>query len=115
MTNQNSMSRMDTTPSQPRREWRIFTTKASQVIWLSFGILEALIGLRIALRLFGANPGTPIVALIYGFTSLFLIPFVGLVSSPSAGSMVLEISSMFAMLIYGLMAWAIDRVVWLLW
>lgn len=64
--------------------------------------------------LIGANPNSPIVALIYGFTYLFLFPFEGLIGSPSTGNMVLELSSMFAMLIYGLIAWATERVVWLI-
>jgi hypothetical protein len=98
---------------EPERERRIFTFKASQLIWLLLGILEALIALRIGLRLIGANPDSPIVALIYGFTNLFLFPFTGLINSPTAGNMVLELSSMFAMLIYGLIAWAVERVVWL--
>jgi hypothetical protein len=98
----------------PEREQRIFTFKATQVIWLLFGILEALIALRIGLKLIGANPDSPIVALIYGFTYLFLFPFAGLIGSPTAGSMVLELSSMFAMVIYGLIAWAIERTVWLI-
>ena len=59
--------------------------------------------------LIGANPDSPIVALIYGFTYLFLFPFTGLIGSPTAGNMVLELSSMFAMLIYGLIAWAIGK------
>ena len=59
----------------PEREQRIFTFKATQLIWLLFGILEALIALRIGLKLIGANPDSPIVALIYGFTYLFLFPF----------------------------------------
>jgi hypothetical protein len=61
----------------------------------------------------GANPGSPIVVLIYGFTDLFLFPFTGLVNSPTVGDMVLELSSMFAMLIYALIAWAVERIVWL--
>ena len=98
----------------PEREQRIFTFKATQLIWLLFGILEALIALRIGLKLIGANPDSLIVALIYGFTYLFLFPFAGLIGSPTAGNMVLELSSMFAMLIYALVAWAIERTVWLL-
>jgi hypothetical protein len=35
-------------------------------------------------------------------------------ATPSAGSMVLEISSFFAMGIYALIAWAAERVVWLI-
>ncbi|MBI5353845.1 MAG: YggT family protein [Chloroflexi bacterium] len=113
MSNDNRVSQVRTSQSEPEREQRIFTFKATQLIWLLFGVLEALIALRIGLMLVGANPGSPIVALIYGFTNLFLFPFAGLIGSPSAGNMVLELSSMFAMLIYGLIAWAIERVVWL--
>ena len=98
---------------EPDREQRIFTFKATQLIWLLLGILEALIALRIGLKVIGANPGSPIVVLIYGFTDLFLFPFTGLVNSPTVGDMVLELSSMFAMLIYALIAWAVERIVWL--
>jgi len=113
MTNDSSVSEVTTSQREPEREQRILTFKATQLIWLLFGILEALIALRIGLKLIGANPDSPIVALIYGFTYLFLFPFTGLVGSPTAGSMVLELSSMFAMLIYGLIAWAAERTVWL--
>ena len=113
MSNENRVSESRTSQNEPEREQRIFTFKATQLVWLLFGILEALIALRIGLMLIGANSGSPIVALIYGFTNLFLFPFTGLVGSPTAGNMVLELSSMFAMLIYGLIAWAIERTVWL--
>src|SRR5687767_4243288 len=114
MSNENRVSEVRTTQNEPEREQRIFTFKATQLVWLMFGILEALIALRIGLKLIGANPESPIVALIYGFTYLFLFPFEGLVGSPTAGNMVLELSSMFAMVIYGLIAWVIERIVWLI-
>jgi hypothetical protein len=99
---------------EPEREQRIFTFKVTQLIWLFLGILEALIALRIGLKLIGANPESPIVALIYGLTYLFLFPFEGMVATPSAGSIVLELSSLFAMMIYALIAWAVERIVWVL-
>lgn len=99
---------------EPEREQRIFTFKITQLIWLFLGILEALIALRIGLKLIGANPESSIVALIYGLTFLFLFPFEGMVGTPTAGSMVLELSSLFAMLIYALIAWAVERIVWVL-
>jgi hypothetical protein len=99
---------------EPEREQRIFTFKVTQLIWLFLGILEALIALRIGLKLIGANPDSPIVALIYGLTYLFLFPFEGMIATPAAGSMVLELSSLFAMLIYALIAWAAERIVWVL-
>jgi len=114
MTNENRVSEVRTSQKEPEREQRIFTFKATQLIWLLFGILIALIALRIGLMLIGANPASPIVALIYGFTGLFLFPFTGLINSPTSGNMVLELSSVFAMLIYGLVAWAIVKVVWLI-
>ena len=114
MSNENRVSESRTSQNEPEREQRIFTFKATQLVWLLFGILEALIALRIGLKLIGANPESPIVALIYGFTYLFLFPFEGMTATPSAGGMVLELSSMFAMLIYGLIAWAIERTVWVL-
>jgi len=114
MSNENRVSEVRTTQSESGREQRIFTFKASQWIWLVFGILEALIVLRIGLKLIGANPDSPIVALIYGFTGLFLIPFVGLIGSPTSGNMVLETSSMFALGIYALIAIVFERLVWLI-
>jgi hypothetical protein len=114
MTNESRTTEVTSSQREPEREQRIFTFKATQLIWLLFGVLEVLIALRIALMLIGANPNSPIVALIYGFTYLFLFPFTGLVGSPTAGNMVLEISSMFAMVIYGLIALAVERTVWLI-
>jgi hypothetical protein len=96
------------------RGQRVFTFKATELIWLLLGILEGLIAIRIGLKLIGANPGSLIVAMIYGLTNLFLFPFAGMVPSPTYGNMELELSSMFAMLIYGLMGWAFERLVWVI-
>ena len=114
MSNENRVSEVRTSQREPEREQRIFSFKATQLVWLLFGVLEALIALRIGLMLIGANPASPVVALIYGITAVFLLPFVGMIGSPTVGGMVLEISSMFAMLIYALIAWVVERTVWLI-
>lgn len=114
MSNENRVSEVRTSQREPEREQRIFSFKLTQLVWLLFGTLVALIALRIGLKLIGANPESPIVGLIYGFTQLFLFPFEGLIASPTVGSMVLELSSMFAILIYGLIAWVVERIVWLI-
>ena len=114
MSNDSRTTEVTSSQQEPDREQRIFSFKVTQLIWLLFGILEVLIALRIGLMLIGANPNSPIVALIYGFTYLFLFPFTGLVSSPTAGNMVLELSSMFAMVIYALIAWVVERTIWLI-
>src|SRR5512143_3981772 len=102
------------TQEEAGRGQRVFTFKATELIWLLLGILEGLIAIRIGLKLIGANPGSLIVAMIYGLTNLFLFPFTGMVASPTYGNMVLELSSMFAMLIYGLMGWAFEGLVWVI-
>jgi len=99
---------------EPDRERRIFTFKITQFIWLLLGILEALLALRVLLKLFAANPNSPIAVLIYSLTGIFLIPFSSLTSSPSVGGIILEISTFFAMLIYALIGWAVERLVWIL-
>jgi hypothetical protein len=113
MTNER-MTEVKSVQQEPEREQRVFSFKITQLIWLALGILEALIALRIGLKLIGANPDSPIVSLIYGFTYLFLFPFEGMTATPAAGGMVLELSSLFAMLIYALIAWAAERIIWLL-
>jgi hypothetical protein len=114
MSSDNRITEVQSVHREPERELRILTFKATQLVWLLFGILETLIALRILLKLIGANPGSPIAVLIYGFTDLFLFPFAGLTVTPAAGGMILEISSLFAMLIYALVAWAVERVIWLI-
>lgn len=113
MTNER-MTEVKSVQQEPEREQRIFSFKITQLIWLALGILEGLIVLRIGLKLIGANPESPIVSLIYGFTYIFLFPFEGMTATPAAGSMVLELSSLFAMVIYALIAWAVERIIWLL-
>ncbi|HEY5158576.1 MAG TPA: hypothetical protein VII93_11500 [Anaerolineales bacterium] len=110
----NTESEVQTTQKEPERERRIFTFKATQLVWLFLGILEALLALRFGLKLIGANPESPIAVFIYGFTSLFLFPFAGLTGTPAAGGMVLEIPTVIAMVVYALIGWAIERIIWLI-
>ncbi len=86
----------------------------SALIGFPFGVLEGLIGIRILLRLIAANPANAFARFIYDVTAIFLAPFFGLVATPAAGGSVLEISSIIAMVVYALVAWAIIRLVWLL-
>lgn len=96
------------------QENKVFTFKLTQLIWLFLGILEALLGLRVFLKLIGANPGNPFAAFLYQITDIFVLPFSGLTSTPAVGNMVFEISTIIAMLVYGLIGWAAERLVWIL-
>jgi hypothetical protein len=89
--------------------------KVVRFIWLATGILEFMILLRMLLKLIAANPNNVFTQLVYGFTDLFLWPFTGLISSPSAGNgMVLEISSFFALLVYAILAWVAVQLIQIL-
>lgn len=94
-------------------EYRQSIYKITQFVWLLFGILEALIGFRIVLRLIGANPASWFTAFVYQLTDIFLWPFQNIVVNPSIAGFVLEITSFIAMLVYALMSWAIVRLIWL--
>jgi len=107
-------SEVQTTQKEPERERRIFTFKATQFVWLVLGILEGLLALRFVLKLIAANPNSPITVFIYGLTGFFLLPFTGLTVTPSMGSAIFEISTLIAMLVYGLIAWAIERLIWVI-
>jgi len=103
-----------TTQHEAGREQRVATLKASQLIWLLLGILEAVIALRVVFKLIGVNAANPFATLLYKVTDFFVAPFASLVGAPAAGGMVLEISSVIAMIVYLLIAWALDRIVYVL-
>jgi hypothetical protein len=67
----NAVSEVQQTQKEPERERRIFTSKPTQVIWLSLSIFEALLALRFIMNLIKAKPTSPFAAVLYGFTGLF--------------------------------------------
>lgn len=93
---------------------RLFASRLVQIVWLMFGFLEAMIGLRVVLKLMAANPSNPFANLVYSFTDLFLWPFSGLTAAPSFNGIVLEIPAIIAIFVYALVGWLLARLVWLL-
>ena len=103
-----------TTEHEQGREQRITTFKVTQIIWLLMGLLEAAIALRVVFKLIAVNATNPFAALLYSVTNIFVAPFASLTGSPSSGGMVLEISSIIAMIVYLLVGWALERIVYLI-
>lgn len=110
------VSEVRTSNREPKsnRDQRLFTFKATYVIWLLLVMLEGLLALRIGLKLIGANEASLFATLVYGVSDIFLFPFMGLTGSRTAGGMVLEVSSLIAMVVYALLFWAFERVVWVI-
>jgi len=103
-----------TTQHESGREQRVAAFKATQLIWLLLGLLEAAIGLRVVFKLIAVNAANPFATLLYNVTDLFVAPFASLIGAPAAGGMVLEISSIIAMIVYFLIAWVLERIVYVL-
>lgn len=89
-------------------------SRVNGIIWLILGVLEALIGLRVLLKLLAANPDNPFASFIYRISRVFVWPFFGLVDEPASDGSVLEISSLIAMLVYLLVGWGLTRLVYLI-
>ena len=121
VTRERPVSEREVRVSQDRRyrerqltQRQIALRKATSFVWWFTGIVEGLIGLRVVLRMMGANPGNPFANFIYTITNVFLWPFQTLVNNPSSDGIVLEVSSIIAMMVYLLLAWVFVELLWLL-
>ena len=103
-----------TTQHELGQEQRVATFRATQIIWLLLGLLEAALALRFVFKLIGVNPANTFATLLYNVTDLFVAPFASLTGAPAAGGMVLEISTLLAMIVYLLVGWALERIVYVL-
>jgi hypothetical protein len=92
----------------------LFARKAQQAVWYFFGILETLLALRFILLAVGANPANPFFSFILSLTSPLVAPFANLVQTPQIGASILELGTVFAMIIYLLLAVALAKLVELL-
>src|SRR3989337_4107991 len=93
-----------TTAHEQGSEGRVTTFKVTQLIWLLVGLLEGVLGLRFIFKLIGVNAANPFASLLYKVTDFFVAPFASLTGAPTFGDMVLEISSIIAMILYLLVA-----------
>lgn len=102
------------TQTEQGKEHRITTFKATQLVWLFLYVVEGLIGLRFIFKLIGVNAENAFAQFLYGITSIFVAPFATLTGTPAAAGMQLEFSSLIAMVVYLLVAWVIERLIWVI-
>lgn len=93
----------------PSAEGRVLVARLSALIWLFFGIINTLIGLRLILKLIAANPNAGFAQVIYDITDILMLPFINLVASPQVGNGILEIPAIIALVVYTLAAWVVVR------
>ena len=82
---------------------------AQRVVWFVVGVVNVLIAIRFVLLLLGANQSAGFVDFIYGITSVFVAPFVGIFGETTYGRFMFEWSSLLAIVVYSLIAWRIVK------
>ena len=90
-------------------------TTAQNAVWYVLGFIEILLGFRFVLKLFGANPTSSFVDLVYGISGVLTAPFDQIfgVSSTTAGETysVFEPSILVAGAVYALIAWGVVKLI----
>lgn len=81
----------------------------TQVVWYITGILEALLAFRFFLKLFGANPNAGFTDFIYSVTHVFAAPFLNVFKITRVEGSIFEWTTLLAMLVYWLIAFAIIK------
>jgi len=105
---------VNTTRHDPGQAGRETTFKATQLIWLFLGILETVLALRFIFKLIGVNAANTFATFLYNLTDFFVAPFATLTGAPAAGGMVFEFSTIIAMIVYALIGWGLERLVYVL-
>ena len=107
-----------------REERRLESAKRSNAfawitnsVYLLTSLLEALLGLRFLLRLFGANPDNAFAQFIYQLSEPFIAPFSTLFISPatnsgaSIGKNIFDVNIIISMIAYALLGWLTIRLI----
>jgi uncharacterized protein YggT (Ycf19 family) len=97
-----------TDPYDRRRDsaWRI-----GQLVYLLFGVVIALIGIRFVLLLLGANPNAGFTDFVYRVTNPLVTPFEGIFGAPNLETGVLDPASLVAIVVYALVGWVVAKVI----
>lgn len=82
--------------------------RMSQVVDYAFYLIYGVIGLQFLLRLMGARPGNGFVQFIASISWLLLAPFERIVGTPSVGTMQVQLSYLFALIVYISLHFAIN-------
>ncbi len=85
---------------------------AINLVNVFLSVVEVALGLRFILKLFGANPNNDFVSWLYSMTSVLLDPFRGIFPTKVfENKYIFEFVTLFAMLIYAMLALLIIAVI----
>ena len=83
--------------------------RGTQAVWYLLSLLEVLLVFRFALKFMGANPVAGFTSFIYGITWPLTAPFMAVFSKTTIEGSIFEWTTLLAMLVYWMVAFAIVR------
>ncbi len=95
----------------PPRPWYYPQVFLDQVVQGVLALIEFVLALRFILMLLGASANAPFVAWFYHLTDAIIAPFQGAFPTYAIGGFIIDFSSLFAMIGYGIIAWLFLRLV----
>ncbi len=98
---------VEATHPQASYETKKTIFRSWQIIWYILAVIEVILGFRVTFKAIGANPFSGFVNLIYSISDVLVLPFTGIIRSTVSGNSVIEWSTIFAAVIYALIAWGI--------
>lgn len=81
--------------------------RSYQIIWYIVGVIEVLLAFRVILKLMGANTFSGFTNFIYAVSGPFALPFAGIVGTTTSSNLVLEWSTLIAMVVYAIVAYGV--------
>lgn len=83
--------------------------RASQIVWFLLMFVEALLGFRLFLKLFGANPLADFTNIIYSLSMPFVLPFMAVFPTTKVSGSIFEWTTVLAMAVYWFIAVGVIR------
>jgi hypothetical protein len=83
--------------------------RGTQIIWYLLYYVEVILVLRFALKLFGANPVAGFTSFVYAMTGFLVAPFLSVFHVTQILGNVFEWTTLLAMLVYWILAYAIVK------
>jgi hypothetical protein len=107
------------TRQEEARTVRYAVGKLNDFLRWFLAVLEVALALRFLFMLIAANPDNLFTGFLYALTSIVLVPFAGILSSPTVVQRghiapTFELPTLIAMLVYWLIFWAIRRFLYIL-
>ncbi|MCX6761063.1 MAG: hypothetical protein NTZ84_03120 [Candidatus Nealsonbacteria bacterium] len=82
----------------------------SRILWIALIVVEFLLGFRFALKFIGLDANTGLTELVYKITQPLASPFLAALGVYREEGSVLEWTTLIAMVVYWIIAWAIIKI-----